>query len=244
MPWIAASALVLAPLAGVLIWALMLRHVALAPEAAGARIATPLDALPVVGWARALGAPAARRREALWRAGIELAAVGVAVWALLTLPASLVWPSCALGWLLLAAGAIDAREGLLPDEINLAIAALGLVQAALPGERALLDAVIGAAAGLLVLAAFAAGYARLRGREGLGLGDAKLLGALGAWVGWQGLAGVVMVAAALGLAWAALEALARRRPMRGDLSLPLGPFLALGGWLIWVYGPIGLAGAA
>ena len=76
-------------------------------------------------------------------------------------------------------------------------------------------------------------YRRLRGREGMGLGDAKLLGAAGAWVGWQGLAGVLLIAAVTGLA----TAVVLRRTSLSD-ALPFGPFLALGIWLTWLYGPL------
>jgi leader peptidase (prepilin peptidase)/N-methyltransferase len=243
MTWVAVSALVLSPFAGVLLWALVLRHVPLAAEAAAARIATPLDAAPVLAWARRLGVAGPLGREAAWRGAVEIGAIAVAGWSLAALPGDLVWPSCALGWLLLAAAAIDARVRLLPNEINLAIAALGLAQAALPGGRTPVDAAIGAAVGVAALALFAAAYARLRGRQGLGLGDAKLLGALGAWVGWQGLASIVTIAAGAALAWAALDALVHKRPLRGDLALPFGPFIALAGWLVWLYGPIGFRAA-
>jgi leader peptidase (prepilin peptidase)/N-methyltransferase len=242
MAWTAVSVLVLAPFAGVLLWAITMRHVTLAPGTAAIGITTAADAAPVLGWARWVRAPGPPGREVVWRASAEIGAVALASWAIVTQPPELVWPACALGWLLLAAAMIDVRERLLPDEINLAIGVLGLAHSALPEGRSLLDAVLGVGIGFAALAGFAFLYARLRGREGLGLGDAKLLAALGAWVGWQGLAGVVMVGSAAGLAWALLDALARRRRLRGDLSLPLGPFLALGGWLTWLYGPIGLAG--
>lgn len=240
MSWLALSALAFAPFAGVLSWALVLRHVTLAPGAVGARIATPFDAAPVLGWARGLRSPGP---ETVWRGGVEAAAVAIAVWALAVEPAPWVWPTCALGWLLIAASAIDARERILPDEINFAIAALGLVAAAPLGRPALLDHTLGAALGFLVLAGFALLYARLRGREGLGRGDAKLLGALGAWVGWQGLAGVLVIGAGAGLVAVVVGAVIGRRPLHASTALPFGPFLALGGWLVWLYGPFGLAGA-
>ncbi len=64
----------------------------------------------------------------------------------------------------------------------------------------LVDQLIGGTVGWASLAALAAGYRRLRKREGLGRGDAKLLGAVGLWLGWMPLAPILALAAALGLA--------------------------------------------
>ena len=84
------------------------------------------------------------------------------------------------------------------------------------GPAPLLDRVIGGVAGFAALWLVAFGYRRLRGREGLGGGDAKLFGAIGLWLGWRALPAVLLVAALLGLGWA----VARR--MRSDDRLPLG----------------------
>jgi leader peptidase (prepilin peptidase)/N-methyltransferase len=80
------------------------------------------------------------------------------------------------------------------------------------------DHLIGAAAGYLVLAGIAFAYARLRGREGLGLGDAKLLAVAGAWLGWRAVPIVVVIASAGGLAWAGVRLL---RQGRAGLSEPI-----------------------
>ena len=80
-------------------------------------------------------------------------------------------------------------------------------------------------------------YRGLRRREGLGLGDAKLLAAAGAWVGWVGLPSVVMLGAVFGL----VTALAMRmtgREVGRVTELPFGPALALAFWLVWLYGPL------
>ena len=80
-------------------------------------------------------------------------------------------------------------------------------------------------------------YRRLRGREGLGGGDAKLLAAAGAWIGASGLPSVLFGAAVAALLAAAALALAGRE-MRRDTALPFGPFLALATWLVWLFGPL------
>jgi leader peptidase (prepilin peptidase)/N-methyltransferase len=237
MSALAASALLAAPFAGVMAWLLVERCAADPGEPPPPVRA--VDLIPVLGWARVLAG--GERRAAAARAAVELGAVALAVWAWLIMPAPWVWPSCALAWMLLAASAVDARVRLLPDGINLAIAAIGLASAVPLGASVLLDRALGAVIGLVVFAGFAKLYLRLRGREGLGLGDAKLLAALGAWVGWQGLASVVVLASAAALISVVGLALIQRRLPRASSMLPLGPFLALGGWLTWLYGPLGVA---
>lgn len=169
---------------------------------------------------------------------LEIGAAGVALWAAALTEGGDLWASCALGWLLLALAAADWRTFLLPDALVLAVAVAGLGATALLMPEELADHVIGAAAGFLVFAAVAALYRRWRGREGLGLGDAKLLGALGAWVSWPGLPSTVLIGAVAALAAALLLGLARR--LGAADRLPFGPFLALGGWIVWLYGPLTL----
>ena len=73
----------------------------------------------------------------------------------------------------------------------------------------------------------------MRGREGLGRGDAKLLAAAGAWVGVRALPQVVLAAALAGLVAAACLRLAGVR-LGAQSALPFGPFLALATWLVWL----------
>jgi leader peptidase (prepilin peptidase)/N-methyltransferase len=88
-----------------------------------------------------------------------------------------------------------------------------------------------------VLAAAAYLYRLLRNREGLGLGDAKLMAAIGAWVGWQQLPSVLLFASLLGLLFAVAMSFRGRRISLSD-RLPFGAFLAAGGWLVWLHGPL------
>jgi len=99
------------------------------------------------------------------------------------------------------------------------------------------DRVPGAALGYLFLAGVAWAYRRLRGREGLGLGDAKLFAAAGAWVGAFALPSVLLGAAVSALAAAAVMVLCGRSLSRSS-ALPFGPFLAAATWAVWLYGPI------
>lgn len=137
---------------------------------------------------------------------------------------------------LLALAAIDSEWQLLPDTLTLPLLWLGLLGAVLgwtPALRAS-DAVIGAAAGYLSLWSLYWGHRLLTKQEGMGFGDFKLLAAGGAWLGWQALPQVALLAAASGLAYA-LTARLRGRLDPGQ-ALPFGPFLAAAIWLTAVFG--------
>jgi len=137
---------------------------------------------------------------------------------------------------LLALAAIDGEWQLLPDSLTLPLLWLGLLGAVLgwtPALRAS-DAIIGAAAGYLSLWTLYWGHRLLTKREGMGYGDFKLLAAGGAWLGWQALPQVALLAAASGLAYA-LTARLRGRLDPGQ-ALPFGPFLAAAIWLTAVFG--------
>lgn len=139
-----------------------------------------------------------------------------------------------LGWLLLTLAVLDKRHFWLPDVLTLPLAFLGLTVGLWATGVTLGDRAIGAVAGYGVLLVVALGYRALRGREGLGLGDAKLLGALGAWFGWQALPLILLLSTSLGLL-AVLAGAAVGRMTSGTSRVPLGTFLAIGavpGW--WV----------
>jgi leader peptidase (prepilin peptidase)/N-methyltransferase len=198
------------------------------------------DLVPIIGWLINRG----RCRHcgqaiAAFYPAIEVAATLVALWSLLVLPGWLAWAGSVLGWTLLALSVIDARHLQLPDELTLPLIPAGLAVAWIVDPASLPEHALAALGGFLLVAALAFVYRRLRGREGIGLGDAKLLAAAGAWVSWQGLPGIVLLAAAAGLAGALIKGfLAGRLETRQEL--PFGPYLAGGLWLVWLYGPIGL----
>lgn len=148
---------------------------------------------------------------------------GVAFWLLPPFAALLI---VVAGGMLLALAVLDARHFWLPDALTLPLAIIGLTLGDWFLPAPFPDRVIGAALGYGLLFALAWSYARLRGREGLGLGDAKLLGAIGAWTGWQALPLVLLTASGAGLLWALAERLRGRAVTRGT-RLPLGTFLCL-----------------
>lgn len=132
-----------------------------------------------------------------------------------------------LAALLGAAAWIDLRTRRLPDWLNAATFAAGLGAAWILGVP-LIDALIGAAAGYLAIFAINQIYLRWRGRDGIGMGDAKLLGALGAWTGWIGLPFILLFASAAGIAFAIVTRRARME------SIAFGPFIAAGGLMTWI----------
>ena len=194
------------------------------------------DLVPVASWiARRGRCRHCRERIGLFHPTIELSALAVAITAAFAVPASALPASLAFGWTLLALAAIDARHFLLPDKLTLPLLLAGLTVAALGDQHRLVDAGIGAALGYVFLACTAGVYRRARGREGLGLGDAKLFAALGAWVGWQGLPGTLLIACLTALVAALIAG--RGRPV-ATMPIPFGPWLALGGWIVWLTGPL------
>ena len=165
--------------------------------------------------------------------GIELAALAIALISVFVDRGEAVWLDCVLGWWLLALAWTDVRCWLLPDLLTLPLVIVGLTAAAAFEPEELTDRALGAAAGYLGLRTVAFIYRALRGRDGLGGGDAKLLAAAGAWIGVRALPQVVLLAALAGLFVAAGLRLAGVR-LGTQSALPFGPFLALATWLVWL----------
>ena len=197
------------------------------------------DLVPLASWLASRGrCRHCGTRLGTFYPGIELAALGVALWSLAVLPGWLVWAGCALGWTLLTLAAIDARHMILPNQLTLPLIPAGLLLSWIIDPAKLPEHALGAVAGFLLILVLAAAYRRLRRREGIGLGDAKLLAAAGAWVSWQGLPSVLLLSAAGGLAGALIGGILAGG-LKPTKALPFGPYLAAGFWLVWLYGPIG-----
>jgi leader peptidase (prepilin peptidase)/N-methyltransferase len=176
--------------------------------------------------------PAATRSPAFL-----MGAIIVAGWSIVSLPYPLCFVGFGFGGVLLSLAWIDQKSLLLPDLLTLPLGLAGLAVSFTVNPARFSDQVIGLIAGFAGMALLAWLYRIVRRREGLGGGDAKLLGALGAWVGWQGLPTVLMLAALTGLFAVGIQRL-RGRPLHSDRPLPFGPWLCLGGWLVWLYGPL------
>src|SRR5690606_8605947 len=129
---------------------------------------------------------------------------------------------------------IDARTRLLPDALTLPMLWLGLADAWLGwGTVSLHDAVAGAMAGYGFLWLLLLVFRLLRGVEGMGHGDLKLLAALGAWLGWQSLPWVLLAACLVGIVFAMLKG----KTLRPSGAYPFGPFLAAAGVTVFVATP-------
>lgn len=132
-------------------------------------------------------------------------------------------------WLLIIA-VLDIKTLRVPDVLSLPLIAAGLIAAWFLSGLPLTDHVLGACAGYVVLAGIGGLYFRLKGSEGLGLGDAKLLAAAGAWTGWTALPFILLVASASGLVFA----LAVRSGPGSRIAF--APHLAAGFFIIWLFG--------
>jgi leader peptidase (prepilin peptidase) / N-methyltransferase len=144
-------------------------------------------------------------------------------------------------WFLIALAFIDLDHQLLPDALTLPLLWTGLLLSlwGSPGDAApvpvdVRSSVIGAIAGYVSLWSVYHLFRLVTGKEGMGYGDFKLFAALGAWLGWQMLLPIILIAAAagsvVGITMIASRALQRSTP------IPFGPFLAAAGWLILMFG--------
>jgi leader peptidase (prepilin peptidase) / N-methyltransferase len=131
----------------------------------------------------------------------------------------------------------DGCYFIIPDQLIIVLAGAGLATAVWlkPDQLNVSCLAAGAAYGAARLLDL--GYLRVRHQHGLGQGDAKLLGLMGLWLGFDGVAS--------GLMWATLSALLsllvarwRGTALTSTTRLPFGTHLALGFWATWVAGPL------
>lgn len=122
----------------------------------------------------------------------------------------------------------DIKSYRLPDKLTFPLMGIGLIEGFLSDE--ILNRLIGMTFGYLVFLAIERGFKALRGKDGLGRGDAKLLATGGAWCGWMGLPFIVLIASGTGLIAALMPSL---RKSAQDGRIPFGPFLAFGIFMVW-----------
>jgi leader peptidase (prepilin peptidase) / N-methyltransferase len=139
-----------------------------------------------------------------------------------------------LTWMLIAAAGIDFRTTLLPDQFTLPLLWLGLLASVYGVYVDPVSAIWGAAAGYLSLWSVYWAFKLLTGKEGMGYGDFKLLAALGAFCGWQGLLPIVLMSSLVGAAIGGLYLALRNKD--SQTQIPFGPFLAVAGWIQFVFG--------
>lgn len=121
----------------------------------------------------------------------------------------------------------------LPNLLNASLLVTGLMSAYALGAD-MVGHFIGVVAGFAFVVLLDMAYRRLRGRAGIGMGDAKFLAGAGAWVGWVGLPPTLFIASMAGLVAILVKLAAGRRHERAE-QVPFGPYLCLGLWLVWLY---------
>jgi leader peptidase (prepilin peptidase) / N-methyltransferase len=153
-----------------------------------------------------------------WRYGVTIAMLGALIFA----------------WAMIALTFIDLDTFFLPDSITLPLLWIGLLLNLGGVFTDIRSAVIGAAAGYLVLWSVFWAFKLLTGKEGMGYGDFKLLAAIGAWLGWKMLPLVILLSSFVGAAvGVALIVFARRGR---NVPIPFGPYLATAGLIALFWG--------
>ena len=145
-------------------------------------------------------------------------------------------------WALISLTVIDLDHTLLPDIITMPLLWLGLLlslfwhaglTAPAPTDPA--SAILGAVCGYLVLWTVFWAFKFATGKDGMGYGDFKLLGALGAWMGWQMLPLILLLSALAGAVIGIALIVLRGRDR--NVPIPFGPYLAAAGWIALLWGP-------
>jgi len=198
---------------------------------------TALQNIPVVSWLLLQGkcanckSPISGRYPLVEIMGGIVAAL--AIWKFGPTPQGIA--ACGFLWTLLALTMIDFDTQLLPDVLTLPLLWAGLIVNLWGLFTSLPNAVIGAVAGYLSLWTIYWLFKLIRGKEGMGHGDFKLLAALGAWLGWQVLPAIVLISSVVGAVIGITLIVFKGR----DHSIPLafGPYLAIAGAIALFGGP-------
>src|SRR5262249_35307400 len=155
------------------------------------------------------------------------------------LPNALEVLGAGLAILMIAIAVIDARRFIIPNELTAAALALGFVNAAMQDSGFVVESLASAALRGAVMAIVFLGlrilYHRVRGHDGIGLGDVKLAGVAGVWLDWWVLPVAIEIAALAAIVVYAVRFLYGRRPSAGlKAKLPFGLFLAPAIWAGWL----------
>jgi len=151
---------------------------------------------------------------------------------LLASPQPLAWPALMLGLPLIWLSVVDIDRFEIPDLASAWILLGGIWWQFSCGWGVVLDVLIV----FLLMFLFSILAKKWMGKTALGFGDVKLLGASAAWVGALGISSVVLLASVAGIIFTVMMWGIRRR--RFDAPIPFGPFIAMGVWAVWLFGPI------
>jgi leader peptidase (prepilin peptidase)/N-methyltransferase len=197
---------------------------------------SPVDNIPVLSWLALRGRCRYCKTAISWQYPlVELLnalASAVVAWKF-----GFGWPLAAallFTWTLIAASGIDVRTQLLPDQLTLPLLWLGLLISLVPLFVAPSTAIIGATIGYLCLWCVFWLFKLMTGKEGMGYGDFKLLGALGAWMGATSLLPIVLLSSLIGAIVGGITLAVQGRDR--STPIPFGPFIAAAGWTWFVFG--------
>jgi leader peptidase (prepilin peptidase)/N-methyltransferase len=177
------------------------------------------------------------RERPLAACAIAATAAAGCVVSLIAAPGWPGWFGAALALIAIAIAVIDARYFIIPNELSAACFALALAYAAVTEPQPLLGVFFAMLRGAVLMLLFLGvreGYRRLRGRDGIGLGDVKLAGCAGAWLSWLAMPIAIEIAALAAIAVVAVRHYAAGRPLDAALKFPFGLFLAPSIWLGWL----------
>ncbi|MEA1048595.1 A24 family peptidase [Lamprobacter modestohalophilus] len=195
-----------------------------------------LDNIPILSWLRLRGRCRACEAKISIRYPLVEALTAVlsvvVVWQLGPTPAALA--ALILTWGLVALAIIDFDTQLLPDSLTLPLLWLGLLLSLGGTFTDPTSAILGAAAGYLLLWLVFQAFRITTGKEGMGRGDFKLLALFGAWLGWQAVPQIILLSALPG-AIVGVALIASGRQQAGQ-PIPYGPFLAIAGWISLLWG--------
>lgn len=139
-----------------------------------------------------------------------------------------------LTWMMICLTFIDIDYHLLPDQLTLSMLWVGLILSLFGVFCNSHDAILGGACGYLAFATVQWLFKLATGKVGIGQGDYKFLGALGAFLGWQQLPIIILLASIIGLIFGFTQ-MAMKRQFKST-PLPFGPYLAFAGWICLIWG--------
>jgi leader peptidase (prepilin peptidase) / N-methyltransferase len=191
---------------------------------------------------RFLGGALAWREPDRQHALVAWSLIGGAVWLAVSLVSEPMWPGLTLVWcyligVLAAVCAIDARYGIIPNSLVVALALGGVLNASLAGEGELLQRSFEAMLFFVAACAFRTAYRSLRGHDGLGFGDVKFASAGVLWIGIEGVPELLSLAVLSAVASLVILR-AGGYEVNGKQAISFGPHLAIGIWLTWIAAPL------
>lgn len=134
--------------------------------------------------------------------------------------------------LLSLASAVDWKYGVIPNLLNLLIVILAIILLVDRGFYQWNQHIIGGLVGFASIRFIGVLFEKIKGREGIGAGDAKLFGAIGLMVTWTGLPAVMLIASTTGIL---VYLVAQNFKALPSGRLAFAPFISLGSWVVWLY---------